>query len=204
MLRSSPVNEAEFVRQFQQMAAAITPPGHRLEVGLNLYYEVVVDNRLRVRTDVRKPMRGQSAFQTDLCLVEVVSEGDESPLLIPRVVFEFKMGITTHDVLTYNAKARKHKNVYPYLRYGIVIAAEQKVPRKFFVHNDSLDFCLAVGALATDPARLRQAIGPLIAAELAASRQMEAAAFGRAGPDLFRTEVVLGYLDGAHKGVAPD
>ena len=31
---------------------------------------------------------------------------------------EFKQGLSTHDVLTYSAKATRHKQVYPYLRYG--------------------------------------------------------------------------------------
>ena len=32
---------------------------------------------------------------------------------IPRVVMEFKPRITTHDVIIYSAKARKHKQIYP-------------------------------------------------------------------------------------------
>jgi hypothetical protein len=48
--------------------------------------------------------------------------------------------MTTHDVLTYSAKARKHKQVYPYLRYGFVVPEVEFVPRRFFIHNDALDY----------------------------------------------------------------
>ena len=34
------------------------------------------------------------------------------PVKIPRVVMEFKQGLSTHDVLTYSAKATRHKQVY--------------------------------------------------------------------------------------------
>ena len=56
---------------------------------------------------------------------------------------EFKTDITTHDVLTYSTKARKHKQVYPYLRYGLVIGSVERIPRRFFTHNEGLDFCVA-------------------------------------------------------------
>lgn len=45
---------------------------------------------------MRKPRRGASAFQTDLCVFEDKSE----EVTIPRVVIEFKTHISTHDVLT--------------------------------------------------------------------------------------------------------
>jgi len=60
---------------------------------------------------------------------------------------EFKPGISTHDILTYSAKARKHKQVYPYLRYGLVASRERFVAGKFFTHNEALDFYLAAGGL---------------------------------------------------------
>ena len=42
---------------------------------------------------------------------------------IPLVVMKIKFGrFKTHDVLTYSAKALKHKEIYPCLRYGLVSA----------------------------------------------------------------------------------
>ena len=74
-----------------------------------------MDNNLRVMSEarIREPKRGDSAFQTDLCIFE-----EKSPeLLLPRIVLEFKTTLTTHDVLTYSMKAERHKAIYPYLRY---------------------------------------------------------------------------------------
>src|SRR5882672_7887143 len=105
-----------------------------------LLYQVTVDNRLVLTVDPKQPMRGDSAFQTDLCVFEEKS----ADVVIPRVVLEFKTNITTHDVITYSAKARKHKQVYPYLRYGVVMSSVATIPKRLFVHNESLDFAAAV------------------------------------------------------------
>ncbi len=51
------------------------------------------------------------------------------------MVFEFKTSLTTHDVLTYSTKARRHKQIYPYLRYGLLVSTETSVPRRFFIHT---------------------------------------------------------------------
>ncbi len=102
---------------------------------------------------------------------------------------EFKTGISTHDVLTYSAKATKHKQVYPYLRYGIVASAIATVPGRLFTHNESLDFCACVEGL--EGKKLSDFFAELLAAEVEASRRLEAIAFGSVRTRLFRTEVIL-------------
>jgi hypothetical protein len=52
---------------------------------------------------------------------------------------EFKDGITPHDVLAYSTKARKHKQVYLYLRYVVFMSEETRVPGRVFTHNEALD-----------------------------------------------------------------
>ena len=79
--------------------------------GAALLYQVTVDNQLSHTVNVKHPVRGNSAFQTDLCVFEQKSED----VSIHRVVMEFKTRISTHDVLTYSAKATKHTQVYPYI-----------------------------------------------------------------------------------------
>lgn len=112
-----------------------------------------------------------------------------STVSIPRVVLEFKTKITTHDVITYSAKALKHKQVYPYLRYGIVASDHVAVPGRLFTHNESLDFCGSVGGL--KGRKLREFFAFLLSAEVQASRRLEAIAFGSVRTRLFRNEVVL-------------
>ena len=102
---------------------------------------------------------------------------------------EFKTSITTHDVLTYSAKATKHKQVYPYLRYGIVASSESSVPGRLFTHNESLDFCAAVSGL--DNEQLKTFFENLLVQEVKTSRQLEEIAYGVVKNRLFRTELIL-------------
>ena len=80
-------------------------------------------------------------YQTDLLIAERLAELGS---WVPRVVVEFKLGnVSTHDVLTYSAKAATHKNVHPYLRYGIVVGKHAKpVPRRLMRHGHHFDFML--------------------------------------------------------------
>jgi hypothetical protein len=160
--------------------------------GAALLYAVTVDNRLVVRVDPRRPVRGQAAFETDLCVFE-----EHDGVEIPRVVIEFKPRITTHDVLTYSAKARKHKQIYPYLRYGMIMGAERALPGRFFVHNEALDFALAT--LALEPAAFLTELQQLVVREIAASRALETIAFSQEKFVAFCSEVRLQALQGTHQ-----
>jgi hypothetical protein len=82
------------------------------------------------------------------------------------------------DVLTYSAKARKHKQVYPYLRYGVVVSHEAVVPHRFFIHNEALGFFAALKN--TKRAELSDFFSRLIKREVETSERMERIAFGRA------------------------
>ena len=63
---------------------------------------------------------------------------------IPRVVIECKIdAVTTHDALTYSAKAATHKHVHPYLRYGILIGEMHCVPSRLVHHGTQFDFMAA-------------------------------------------------------------
>lgn len=57
---------------------------------------VTVNNALQVTVDPKKPVRGQSAFEADLCVFEQKTDD----IKIPRLVMEFKHRITTHDIIT--------------------------------------------------------------------------------------------------------
>src|SRR4051812_43461255 len=114
------MQEDPFVATAMAAASDVLAPPLSIHRGAALLYQVTVDNRLNIRVDPKKPMRGQSAFQTDLCVFETIDDQTQ----IPRVVLEFKSNLTTHDVLIYSTKARKHKQIYPYLRYGLIVAAE--------------------------------------------------------------------------------
>lgn len=173
--------ESEFVGVALEVANLLFPDSqYSVQRGAVLLYRITVDDQLTVRVDVRKPVRGNSAFETDLCVFEkrTVRAGSEGEaILIPRVVLEFKTSITTHDVLTYSAKAKCHKQIYPYLRYGIVSSSHKEVPGRFFTHNESLDFCASVAGL--PPSELSAFFGKLLSSELNYSKQLENIAFDK-------------------------
>lgn len=179
------MKEDPFVETAMSAAAEVLAPPLSIQRGAALLYQVTVDNKLHIGVNPKKPMRGQSAFQTDLCVFEKL----DSETNIPRVVLEFKPVLSTHDVLVYSAKARKHKQIYPYLRYGLVIGNETKVPGKFFTHNEALDFCVAAASYKAN--RLHEIIARLLKSEVHASRQLEKMTFGATSVHVYRSDVVL-------------
>ncbi|MDQ2921183.1 MAG: hypothetical protein M3R52_06200 [Acidobacteriota bacterium] len=190
------MKEDDFVGIALSAAQEIVAPPLSVVRGAALLYQITVDNRLIVRVKPRKPVRGQSAFQTDLCVFEEVCFEEDSKdvkVQIPRVVMEFKPGLSSHDVITYSAKARKHKNVYPYLRYGLVIANEATIPGRFFIHNAALDFCIAAKSYRLN--RVHEIFASILGAEIATSRQLEAIAFGQTAIHTYRSEILV-HADG--------
>ncbi len=174
--------ESRFVEIAQAAADEVLRPPLCVKRGAALLYQVTVDNNLELTVDPQKPMRGDSAFQTDLCIFEAKASGS----MIPRVVLEFKTRVSTHDIITYSVKARRHKQVYPYLRYGLVVSEESFVPGRFFVHNESLDFFLAMKTIGE--VSLSLFLKEILSAEVRASELLEKIAFGSHRPTLFRTK----------------
>jgi hypothetical protein len=85
-------------------------------------------------------------------------------------------------------KARKHKQVYPYLRYGLVASEVSFVPRRFFIHNEALDFFAALQNNKTTN-HLETFFARLLREEVETSRRLETIAFGKLKTILFRSEI---------------
>ena len=80
----------------------------------------------------------QTLFETDLLIYEKTNEK-----IIPRVIIESKIGtVTTHDAITYSHKASYHKNVMPFVRYGIMCGNRETypLPGRLFRHGTNFDF----------------------------------------------------------------
>ncbi len=160
---------------------------YRIEKGAKLHYKITLDNELKSQCN--------SKFSTDLCVFEEKffgrsKENAGETVLIPRVVMEFKTTITTHDVLTYSAKAKLHKQVYSYLRYGIIASMNKKVPGLFFTHNESLDFCATVAGLED---AFESFFKQFLSDEIGFSQKLEEIAFGKTKAEsrLFRNVPVF-------------
>jgi hypothetical protein len=130
-----------------KLAARLSVPGievitgHRLPYAYHIASYTTDGSRLSEGT----PVSETHGYQTDLMLIQRTEGGEE---WVPRVVVEFKLGsVTTHDALTYSAKAATHKNVHPYLRYGIVIGGYSgPVPKRVIRHGQNFDFMVTVGS----------------------------------------------------------
>lgn len=94
------MEESAFVDVFESIAKDVLGKNALVMRKANLYYELFLNKYLELATpETKKPKRGNSAFQTDICVFEIV-DGIE----FPRVVIEFKERISTHDILTYSAQ----------------------------------------------------------------------------------------------------
>src|SRR5665647_1175784 len=183
------MREYEFVGQVVQLLKEkkILPEPYVARMNANLYYQIIADNNLNITARLKNPKRGDSAFQTDLCIFR-----KKNDIELPKIVFEFKANLTSHDVITYSNKARRHKQIYPYLRYGLIAFELSTIPKRFFVHNESLDFIFATKEH-TDS--LQRLLRRLIKQELKQSDDLESTIFGNKKHDFFRTKIEFGNLD---------
>jgi hypothetical protein len=178
------MKESSFVNVFAESAHAIY--GNKLVVKRrqSLLYELLLDTALELYPKTPKdPKRGYSAFQTDLCIYEKRGE-----IEFPRIVIEFKTKITTHDVITYSAKAGKHKAIYPGLRYGLLASEIDSIPDRFFIHNENIDFFIAAKQYKSN-VQLKKLIRALVDNEIKTARNIEKINFGGAKYDYYRTLV---------------
>jgi len=113
---------------------------YNIEVSANLIYRVIINQKGEYfPADPKKAKRGSLAFQTDI----LIKKNN-----LPLVVIELKdKRLSTHDIITYSYKAQKHKEIYPYLRYGLVLGGWDIISNKFFNHNSDFDFVVALGKL---------------------------------------------------------
>ena len=180
------MDEDNFVKKVADLLEEKLPTGCILQKNANLFYQITLDNNLNPMINFEgEPKRGHSAFQTDLCIF-LQKDNEQKIKNIPKVVIEFKNGLSTHDVITYSNKARRHKQVYPYLRYGLISYNISKIPKRFFIHNEDLDFYLALKDHANN---LETVLVDLIKQELEISDILEATIFGDHDFDYFRTNI---------------
>ena len=175
------MNEDKFVKRVTRLVKEVLPYKYIPVQKANLYYQITVDNNLNVTVDPKKPVRGRSAFQTDLCIF--LKKGN---VLLPKVVFEFKNSISTHDVITYSNKAKRHKQIYPYLRYGLISYDISKIPKRFFIHNEGLDFYLTIKEHIDN---VEIVLRNLIKEEVKISDVLESTIYGDKEYDFFRTTI---------------
>jgi len=134
------MNESEFKNKLKEkIQEKLGNDKYEVKRDENLIYKVVINENLQFDpNNPQNPRRGSYAFQTDLLIIRKDNQ-------LPLVVLETKYGgFSTHDVLTYSTKAQKHKEIYPYLRYGLVVGGINVIQNRFFTHNIGFDFAFAL------------------------------------------------------------
>ncbi|MGB7203661.1 MAG: hypothetical protein WBD16_15555 [Pyrinomonadaceae bacterium] len=181
------MEESSFVSVFRAIASDVMGNDAIVEPKASLFYQLYLDKDLSlIVQDTRIPRRGDSAFETDICIFEMVDE-----IKFPRIVIEFKPKITTHDILTYSVKAGRHKKIYPCLRYGLLASDLSSIPRRFFMHNENLDFFIAAQNYSSE-SEVRSFASKLIRKELEISKELQRIHFSDEKVDYYRTEIVFG------------
>jgi hypothetical protein len=143
-LTPRPAEERRFAEQLQKILREKLLPEYVIHIGKCLLYKLEVDVNGQLRPsaeNLQNPKRGQFAFQTDI----LIEKSLNNSLAIPLVVVELKFGsFSTHDIITYSSKAIRHKEIYPYLRYGFIIGGSGSLSKKFLTHNQGVDFAMAI------------------------------------------------------------
>jgi len=121
-------------------------PNHVIETGTSIFYSLYIDENGNIpfnQNDKGEPIRGGgTGFEQDILLYERVS-GQTS--IVPRVAVEVKFGgVTTHDAIVYSEKARRLRNVYPYLRYGFLIGDLPSLPPRLLRIGTDFDFIIRI------------------------------------------------------------
>ncbi len=117
------------------------------------------------------PQNSAMDYETDLIVTEQIQDGG----WIPRVVVEAKLGnISTHDAITYSQKSASHKQVHPYLRYGILIGDRKHypLPGRLIRHGTHFDFMVSWKGTKPNKKEFRAFVDVLID-EVSASRLLE-------------------------------
>lgn len=169
------MNEKDFTEIiYRELENSLVNSGYIVSIYENLLYKLIIDDKGELQPhNFKSPARGQYAFQTDIVIKKRIAEKKEEELYIPLVVIEIKYGsLTTHDVLTYSAKALKHKDIYPYLRYGLVLGGLKSIPNRFFVHNQGFDFALALEINDKDKLTDSRLLNNVIVEQLKASEML--------------------------------
>lgn len=135
------MNEREWVKTIiEDIENSLKPLNSNLRVtdGFRLPYTSEILNY----SDDKPEQQNFIVYETDILIYEQIDESRWKP----RIIVEAKINsVTTHDAITYSQKAQTHKNVHPYLRYGILIGnrKDYPLPGRLFRHGQQFDFMLS-------------------------------------------------------------
>lgn len=137
------MDEASFTKALVQLLRPYFP-GLEVEAGKSIFYSLYINEYGNIpinQNEKGEPIRGGGiGFEQDILIYERVSG---QTCIVPRVAVEIKLGgVTTHDPIVYSEKARRLRNVYPYLRYGFIVGDLPSLPGRLLRLGIDFDFIL--------------------------------------------------------------
>lgn len=109
-------------------------------------YEVTCFEKVPYLVNIKGYEDGKEILDVMKYEVDLLIKEKRDNCSIPRLIIESKYGkITTHDVITYNNKAKAHKGLYSGLRYGLMIgkSTEKNISPRVINHSSEFDFMFA-------------------------------------------------------------
>jgi len=166
-------------------------PGYELETGISIFYSLNIDEDGNIpinQNEKGEPIRGRgTSFEQDILLYERVA-GQTS--IVPRVAVEVKFGgVTTHDAIVYSEKARRLRNVYPYLRYGFLIGNLPSLPPRLLRIGTDFDFIIRISNPLLQEEK--EHLITLLNEEIETSRKLGLVFSGKVSVQLLRRKVII-------------
>jgi len=149
----------------------------KISVGSKILYAYEV-----MRYKDNEPIESKpSRYETDILISETLPENQ----WIPRLIIECKLKTaSTHDAITYSNKASTHKNVHPYLRYGILLGYRKHypLPGRLIRHGAHFDFMASWKGYDPEPYEWNSLV-KVLSREIRASQQLEEALTSSRSPN---------------------
>jgi len=141
------MKESEFTDLFvSQLSLEIAPC--EIATKKSVLYDMTITDKgivdMGVDIDTGEPIRGGGkGFEQDILIYENTPNGHTS--FIPRIITEVKLNhITSHDVIVYSEKAKRIKRIYPYSRYGLLLAGLKTIPGRVLRLEGDFDFIFTI------------------------------------------------------------
>lgn len=112
----------------------------------NERYEITCFERVPYSVNIKGYENNKEILEVMKYEVDLLIKEKRDNSSIPRLIIESKYRkITTHDVITYNNKAKAHKSLYSGLRYGLMIGnnVEKNISPRIINHSSEFDFMFA-------------------------------------------------------------
>jgi len=186
------MSEVDFASTFADSVRDYLPRGIEIATKKSLLYAISFDDTGKLQLGVnkaREPVRGGGmGFEQDILIFER-TRGNETSI-VPRVVLEVKVrSVTTHDAIVYSEKARRIRNIYPFVRYGLILGNSDCIPGRVLRLGQEFDFILTSSGSTRQPEV--SLLMRIIKREIETSRLLGKLLVGRARATAFRRAISI-------------